>query len=49
MLDEKGESLEGRAELIVGKQRNGPTGTIQLYFHKPYTLFESLAPRESGH
>ena len=49
MLDEKGESLEGRAELIVGKQRNGPTGTVQLYFHKPYTLFESLAPRESGH
>jgi replicative DNA helicase len=48
MLDEKGESLEGRAELIVGKQRNGPTGTVQLYFHKPYTLFESLAPRESG-
>jgi len=48
MLDEKGESLEGLAELIVGKQRNGPTGTIKLYFHKPYTLFESLAPRESG-
>jgi replicative DNA helicase len=48
MLDEKGESLEGRAELIVGKQRNGPTGTVQLYFHKPYTLFESLAPREAG-
>jgi replicative DNA helicase len=48
MLDDKGESLEGRAELIVGKQRNGPTGTVQLYFHKPYTLFESLAPRESG-
>ena len=48
MLDEKGESLEGRAELIVGKQRNGPTGTVQLYFHKAYTLFESLAPRGSG-
>jgi replicative DNA helicase len=48
MLDEKGESLEGRAELIIGKQRNGPTGTVQLYFHKSYTLFESLAPREAG-
>ena len=48
MLDEKGESLEGRAELIVGKQRNCPTGTVQLFFHKPDTLFESLSPRESG-
>jgi replicative DNA helicase len=46
MLDDKGESLEGRAEIIVGKQRNGPTGTVNLYFHKSYTLFESLAPRE---
>jgi replicative DNA helicase len=48
MLDDKGESIEGRAELIVGKQRNGPTGTVQLYFHKPYTLFESLAQRGPG-
>ena len=46
LLDDKGESLEGRAEIIVGKQRNGPTGTVNLYFHKSYTLFESLAPRE---
>jgi len=46
LIDDKGESLEGRAEIIVGKQRNGPTGTVNLYFHKSYTLFESLAPRE---
>jgi replicative DNA helicase len=33
----------GVAELIIGKQRNGPTGTIKLAFIKPLTKFESLA------
>ena len=30
------------AELIVGKQRNGPTGLVKLAFAKQYTRFESL-------
>ncbi len=34
----------GVAELIIGKQRNGPTGTIKLAFLKEYTRFENLMP-----
>jgi replicative DNA helicase len=44
--DAQGNSLEGEAEIIVGKQRNGPTGKVDLFFHKEYTLFESLSRRE---
>lgn len=36
------------AEVIIGKQRNGPTGTVKLYFHKSQTRFESLASGASG-
>ncbi len=32
----------GRAELIIGKQRNGPTGTVNLAFSKEFTRFDSL-------
>lgn len=41
---------EGLTEMIVAKQRNGPTGTVRVHFEKKSTRFESLArggPKES--
>ena len=37
------EENRGIADIIVAKQRNGPTGTIKLAFVKEYTRFENLA------
>lgn len=34
---------KGIAEVIIGKQRNGPTGTVKLAFLGEYTRFENLA------
>jgi len=35
---------QGVAEIIVGKQRNGPTGIVKLAFIREFTRFENLAP-----
>jgi replicative DNA helicase len=34
---------KGTAEIIIGKQRNGPTGVVKLAFQEKYTRFENLA------
>ena len=38
----------GVAEVIIAKQRNGPTGVVKLAFLKPITKFESLANGGGG-
>ena len=37
-----GTSTEGLAEVIIGKQRNGPTGEARLQFIKDYARFENM-------
>jgi replicative DNA helicase len=45
--EDQREELEGQAEVIIGKQRNGPTGTVKLFFHKAYTRFDNYSGRDA--
>jgi replicative DNA helicase len=38
--------MHGKAEVIIGKQRHGPTGTVQLQFDGSVTRFSDLAPED---
>jgi replicative DNA helicase len=40
--DDEGRSTQNIAEVIVGKQRNGPVGSVPLHFVKEYARFENL-------
>jgi len=42
----KRESVVGKAEVIIGKHRHGPTGTIELQFDSSVTRFANLAREE---
>ena len=41
------EAAHGRAEVILGKQRHGPTGTVELQFDAEVTRFSTLAREDA--
>jgi len=46
--EERRPDADGMAEIIIGKQRNGPIGSANLAFLKQYTRFENLQPGSRG-
>ena len=46
--DRDNEDVKGQAEIIIAKQRNGPTGSVKLAYLADYTRFENLATGDSG-
>jgi replicative DNA helicase len=41
--------VHNQADLIIAKQRHGPTGTIQLFFEAEFTRFADLDRAHSDH
>lgn len=46
VYDKENEELKGKAEIIIGKQRNGPIGIVDLVFRGEHTRFENLSKRD---
>ena len=46
--DRENEDLKGKAEIIIAKQRNGPTGSVHLAYLADYTRFENLSHGDPG-
>jgi replicative DNA helicase len=40
--DRDNEEIKGQAEIIIAKQRNGPTGTVKMAYLADFTRFENL-------
>jgi replicative DNA helicase len=47
--DRDNEDVKGKAEIIVAKQRNGPTGSVYLAYIADFTRFENLASDSGGY
>ena len=45
----RAEKLHGRAEVIIGKQRHGPIGTVDLHFEDSFTKFSDPVRERSGY
>jgi replicative DNA helicase len=46
--DRENEDLKGKAEIIIAKQRNGPTGSLHLAYLADYTRFDILGSGDWG-
>ena len=46
VYEKENEELKGKAEIIIGKQRNGPIGIVDLAFRGEHTRFENLSRRD---
>ena len=46
LYDKNNQDIKGKAEVIIEKQRNGPTGTINLTFLGEFTRFENYTERD---
>jgi replicative DNA helicase len=46
--DRENEDIKGQAEIIIAKQRNGPTGTVKMAYLSDFTRFENLDLSHSG-
>ena len=47
--DRENEDLKGKAEIIVAKQRNGPTGSVHLLYLSDFTLFANPSTDAGGY